>query len=380
MILNGGDALLRMLLFWSMFLPLDCLWSVDRRTAKKRPAELFRSTATAGVMFQVCLMYWMTGYFKFEGAWRGHEALASSLQFDSYALPLAYLLRESPGLISLAGKLVLTLELVGPMILLVPFRRWPWRCLIVGLFALLHLAIQLTLTVGLFSWVCWTALLLFIPSGFWDSISRSGWSWLERPKTSKTGDAPTASGVRRRVATDLLLVTVTVYVAWTNLSGTRFVDRRFHPPAAARRFGDLLFLHQKWRLFDSTPSHDGWYVPMARLQDGRTVDLLRDGAEADWDSFTKPKYTYRRFPDHRWRKLYRRLLAEKWIQFREPLCRYLAAKWNQQHGGDERAIRIELEFIEEMSDDPRSDRYVQRSLHAIDVPITQEPARQPPQP
>src|SRR4030095_15198657 len=39
-ILSGAEILLRMLLFWSMFLPLQQMWSLDRRREKRRSGNL----------------------------------------------------------------------------------------------------------------------------------------------------------------------------------------------------------------------------------------------------------------------------------------------------------------------------------------------------
>src|SRR5680860_1821634 len=59
-VLSGADSLLRVLLFWAMFLPLGAAWSVDRyrKPAAFTNARQFLSIATIGLFLQIALMYW----------------------------------------------------------------------------------------------------------------------------------------------------------------------------------------------------------------------------------------------------------------------------------------------------------------------------------
>ena len=50
LVLHGGDSLLRLLLFWSLLLPLGACWSLDRRLGLEPPppGDAAASAATAG--------------------------------------------------------------------------------------------------------------------------------------------------------------------------------------------------------------------------------------------------------------------------------------------------------------------------------------------
>lgn len=64
-------------------------------------------------------------------------------------------------------------------------------------------------------------------------------------------------------------------------------------------------------------------MAMAKLKDGSTVDLLRDGAAVDWN---EPFYPLAVYPTARWCKIFREMAYydEMGYQvFREPVARYL---------------------------------------------------------
>ena len=67
-VLNAGDALLHLLLFWGMFVPLGARYSLDsliRRGADRSPLPTsLSSMGTAALLLQVCLVYWGTAALK----------------------------------------------------------------------------------------------------------------------------------------------------------------------------------------------------------------------------------------------------------------------------------------------------------------------------
>jgi hypothetical protein len=116
-------------------------------------------------------------------------------------------------------------------------------------------------------------------------------------------------------------------------------------------------------MFANPLKYDGWFVVVARLSDGRVVDLLRNGQAADWDSYTKPERIYRRYPNHRWRKLYRHLATGRASYLAPSLCRYLASDWNRSHP-EAAADTVELHYMQQLGNDPdERDGFMQRILH-----------------
>ena len=62
LVLNTGDTLLRMMLFWGMFLPLGAWWSIDRMRDRATPrlSMRFLSFATVALFLQIAFVYWFT--------------------------------------------------------------------------------------------------------------------------------------------------------------------------------------------------------------------------------------------------------------------------------------------------------------------------------
>ena len=360
LVINGGDVLLRMLLLWAIFLPLDRRWSLARKHRKMDSSTpVVASVASAAILVQLALMYWTSGYFKYNGAWLSSDTLYRILQSDCYAKPLAYVLVEYPSLVSLTTMAVLWSELILPPLLFSPVWTKAIRLFAIVWFAGFHLGIDLALTVGLFSYVSWIAWLLFVPSSVWD--------WVAPMDPPDPESDPLEARSRRQryvsIGGNVMAGFLLLYVCWNAVSTLQEPWAKELMPTWGRRVGNLLVLRQKWSLFSRPMKNDGWYVAVGRLQDGEAIDLLRDGLPADWDSYEKPKYIYRRSPNHRWRKMYRRLVSDRYKRYRDPLCRYLGEHWNATHP-EAQITSIELHFMEEMGED---DRYQQRFFSTIEL-------------
>lgn len=366
LILNGGDVLTRMLLVWSIFLPLGARWSLDARAGRNRYStndSSVRSMASAAILIQVALMYWMTGYFKYQ-AWSGSsDVFYQVIGFQSYAKPLVHWLLQYPNLVAVTGYLVLWLEILGPTLVFLPWRTTTIRLLMVAAFVLLHLGIDLSLTVGQFTYVSIAAWILFVPSPFWNFLMR------RRPQTvtanpsdaetSATATAPWSSWLVNGLVGILLLYSVFWNVGTARSSWRRSVTR--YTPAI---WNDLFLVRQRWNMFSRPATADGWFVVVTRLADGRVVDLLREGQPADWNSFRQPEFIYRRYPNHRWRKLYRNIAVGRADPFLAPLCRFLAARWNSEHADAERAVQLEIHYMQPLGrEGEASQRHMQRILH-----------------
>ena len=171
LITNGGDVLLRSLLFWGIFLPLDGRWAWRPLGGRPLPHRTVVSIATAAILLQIAVMYWVSGYYKLHGVWRSANGFQEILSADSYARPLAYVFIAHPGFLLWLGRLILWSELVVPWLLFSPVGTKYIRVAAMAWFGLFHLGIQLTLTVGLFAYTCWLAWVLFLPSDIWDRLA-----------------------------------------------------------------------------------------------------------------------------------------------------------------------------------------------------------------
>ena len=135
LLLNFGDQILRVSMFWSLFLPLGGCWSVDAvRAARPTSREPVCSVASACLLLQVCVVYFFTAVLKSGPDWHADgTALYYAMQLDWLVLPLGIWLRDVFWFTQLLTWSTLVLEYVGPFLLIAPV--WPLRCLGVLAFA-----------------------------------------------------------------------------------------------------------------------------------------------------------------------------------------------------------------------------------------------------
>src|SRR6056297_2882672 len=82
MVLNSGDILLRMLLFWGIFLPLDDCWSVSADRSSRGRSSI-ASIATIALLLQVVLMYATNAVHKSRSdLWMDGEAVVHIMSAD----------------------------------------------------------------------------------------------------------------------------------------------------------------------------------------------------------------------------------------------------------------------------------------------------------
>lgn len=174
LILQGGDDLLRMLLFWGMFLPLGARWSVDHALAEPTLPEnnQHRSMGSIALGIQILLIYWTSAFYKMgQPVWLEDGAgIYYALHLDYMATQTGHWVREtfSMGTLSFLSYATLFAEFCVGALLIGTHLRSHWRLLAISLIVGLHVGFSLVLEVGIFPFVVFTALLAFFPTWFWE--------------------------------------------------------------------------------------------------------------------------------------------------------------------------------------------------------------------
>ena len=183
---TGGHILLRLLLFWMVWLPVGKTWSVDAWLNRRQSSDgentqsdsdqptLVCTAASAGIILQVACMYFFSGIAKWNDAWLGGTALQQALQLDMYVKPLGHWLADYSALTMTATWSTLVGEVVGPLALFVPVGNKLWRMMAFLFFAGLHIGIWLTMSIGIFSWVGIMSWLVLLPGQVWHIGSQLG--------------------------------------------------------------------------------------------------------------------------------------------------------------------------------------------------------------
>ncbi len=171
-LVGGADGpLLRLMLFWAMFLPLGAYWSVDRalKDGVLRLSTRFVSLATVGLFMQIAFVYWFTAALKSGPEWRmDGTALYYALSLDQISTPVGRYLLNFPDLLTVMTYATFGLEALGPFLLFCPFFTGPVRTGAVMAFMSLHFGIWLTMDIGIFPWISAFCMVCFLPGWFWD--------------------------------------------------------------------------------------------------------------------------------------------------------------------------------------------------------------------
>ena len=101
---NGGDLLLRLTLFWSVFLPLGASFSLDSATnirlahqanARSQKSQKWAfSVASVGWLLQFGSMYAFTFGLKYGEHWWDGTAVAVTLQQEQFLTPTGHFVRS----------------------------------------------------------------------------------------------------------------------------------------------------------------------------------------------------------------------------------------------------------------------------------------------
>ncbi len=174
-IAHGGDDLIRMALFWMMFLPSHAYYSVDSAldiSKENRPQEIFNITSVA-FMMQLILMYIFTALLKNHPIWTEQgTALYYTLELDQFLTPLGVYFKLVPqSVLKLMTHLTYYAELIIPILIFIPFKNSFFRWVSIFTFITFHLGLFLFLYLGTFPWICLVYWLAFIPGSFWNHIT-----------------------------------------------------------------------------------------------------------------------------------------------------------------------------------------------------------------
>jgi hypothetical protein len=394
MVLYGADQLLRMLLFWSMFLPLGACWSVDRvrRDGSASGPMRHLSAASAALLLQVSAMYFFSGLLKRNEAWWSGEALSHVLSFEMYARPSAEPFLQHRELLRLVTPAVPWLEMVLALMLFMPWGTVRLRAVALVLLAGFHLTIESLLMTGLFQFVAWTGLILFLPTGLWDRFP--GGTAGER-----AGQAESRRSGRRLAygAVQTLVLALFAYVVAWNVAGLgleeywarqrsswaqeqlrrgggrglpilprdALVERRLGGFGALGRVANL---HQRWDMFYRTGRFEGgWNAFVGTQPDGRRISLLEGGKALEGGTDPKPARTL----NPRWSAYLTYLRSPGMQAVRDRLAAVVGRDWNRQH--PELAIdRLEVLFVQGGDLEPGRDRQTTRWFEG---PVLPSPGR-----
>ena len=174
-ILNAGDGILRLLMFWAMFLPMGAAWSIDRALhTGAEPEKNVRSMGSLGWIIQVVAIYWVTVALRQSPEWlQEGSALYYALNLDQLTTSFGHWLSLQPlGLLQFLTWCAVFIEGGSPFFLLLPEKRGYARLFACLMGLSLHFGIFLMMHIGVFPFICMISWLGLLPGLFWDMLQK----------------------------------------------------------------------------------------------------------------------------------------------------------------------------------------------------------------
>lgn len=169
---HGGDAYIRIALFWSNFLPLAAVFSVDRAFfSNKKRTKRMMVVCGGGIALiaQICIIYIFSYLHKTGDEWHVEGSSTQyALMLDYFRLPMGSFVLLFPTIMKYLSFGVLYYELWGAFLFFVPVFTQQFRTLAVFLFIAMHIGFGSCMGLGIFSPTSCTALAALLPSWFWD--------------------------------------------------------------------------------------------------------------------------------------------------------------------------------------------------------------------
>lgn len=376
---SGADTLLRMSLFWGMFLPLGARWSVDANSnasiTENRSAGTVANMVTFGLLLQGACVYFFTAMLKDGSRWREEgTAVYYALGVADVSNPIGnWLFHNAPGWFFQAATMgTLWLEFAVPFMLIIPVRSGWLRMVGVLLIISLHLGIATTMWVGLFPAISIASISAALPSSFWNVLSAHARipravRMLQQRIPLGTGRAttyapefepadnhtlsdggqhvlrfrysmrPEKNKISRLLINAVGTVSIVLMLTW-NVSTVS----SYQPPQPLGRLAMASGTFQQWMMFSPNPQGGTlWFVIEGELASGEKIDVMTPIVANDvsihkpavWDQSEGHVMT-----DKYWRKYFEAIQGREndLFHFADYACR----TWNAGNSGDDKLVRL----------------------------------------
>ena len=174
MVLQGGDVLFRLLLFWAIFMPIGAKYSLDfaMNPHKEKIPQSHGSFGTVAFAFQLVFLYVFSCLLKLDGETWLPDGTASyfALNLDHFLTPIGQIVQQYFGLLKAMTYGVFFWEFFGPFLLICPFYSHIVRPIGALGFIAMHHGFGLSMELGLFHWIDTVSMLPFFSPWFLDKI------------------------------------------------------------------------------------------------------------------------------------------------------------------------------------------------------------------
>lgn len=287
-ILYGFDRISLVFLFWAIFLPLDRHFSILPRSKNENQSlHTLSSLASAAFILQIAMIYLHAGVSKYGFEWTSGTALRTTLHNDVLATALGRWARDRSWITAPLTYATLAIEVLAPLMVMLPSRTVVWRVCGCLLLFLLHLGIALTMDLAWFPYACSVAVLAPMPFGFFLGCAARVRSCTPYAVTRMCGAMVRAMGgaltqcgtwiaehevrIAHSVRTSILsaaLVGSLVFFTAIVFQATSYLPPWFYNLATGWGFG------QEWSFFAPNPRNiEHRYIVKGTFADGSVYDI-----------------------------------------------------------------------------------------------------------
>jgi hypothetical protein len=358
LILQGGDDLLRMVLFWSIFIPWGNRYSCDRllNDSTEKEETQICTVATIAYLLQVIYLYTGSALLK-EKEWNSeYSALYYAYSLDQIAYPITKYIYYYPELLKKLTFVVYYFELLVPVLFFIPIKHAWFRFAAVLLIIFFHALNSLTLLIGLFPLIGIATVIGMFPAFSMDRFEkfmkpvRKKISWLLLGVTffinhfvSWKKQVYVFKPIFQKIQIGLLIFLIVFVFDW-NFSNISFVTSKI--PDSLRFIGYSLRLDQCWGMFaPGVFKDDGWYIVEGSTDKGDKINLLDPDKKLN---FNKPKSVVGMFENDRWRKYSENYLFDYNEYMRGYFCSYCKRVWNEKHP-DKKVNSLRVIYMKEFT-------------------------------
>jgi hypothetical protein len=331
-LLDGGDGVMRIMLFWMMWADSGAAYSLDVAWLRRGSDGRAPALPLRVLQGQIIFVYAMASITKTGSQWHDGTALYHALQLSDWTRPLGTSMLSYPGLLSLLTKSTMWVEMAFGILAVIPLGVT--RALGILMVLGLHGGIFLTMRVGLFSSMMPVSMLLFLLPGWIDFVEKKlGWYVPPRPYAGRRGSK----------FWQAVMVAQFIAVLWTQGATRLRIAPKVRQIVAAEV--ELMSLWQNWAMFAPNPlGEDGHWTGPGKLQNGVEVDVLAAVAPA-------------MLPDSGW-------YFRRWVKYRSELYAdtyngalrmfgsYLCREFNREAVGASQLVEFDLIYWQQPTPGP----------------------------
>jgi hypothetical protein len=341
-ILQGGDDLLRLLLFWAIFLPWGERYSIQKKSSYPNP---YFGWANSGYILLPCSVFFFSAMLKTSAEWQTEgTALYYALSLDQIRMPLGNFIYQFPTLLKVLTHVVFYTELIAPLLIILPFVSTKIRLTGIIAAVILYVGIASTLYIGLFYIIGMVSLIGLLPASIIDWFEKHFYK--NHTHYIEMEYQPNSTFIKAfiSISKNYFLIFVAAFCLMMNLGSIKKFPYFLDP--AIVYYGKMLRLEQNWGMFAPyILKDDGWFVYSARSTNSGYIDIKNNRTTV---AYSKPIYGVGEFESDRWRKFQENYTFHNNNYMRPFYCKYLLNKWNKEHP-ENPIIDLTIFFLKETS-------------------------------